>query len=93
MSWNELNLAEQGISEEDRHEVLNLAAHFRTAFSTDSGRQVLEYLERMTLQRPILEQFTRDNDGNTLAIIMASREGENRIVRTIKTMIRISEEA
>lgn len=93
MSWEDLDITNKPVSDEDRHEVLKLAAQFKSLFQTETGKTVLDYLERLTIQRPILDEFARSDDGQTLAILMASREGENRIVRTIKTMIRIAEEA
>ena len=67
------------MTQQTNHSDLRNAA--RRLFNTPDGQQVLAALKARTLDRPTWP--AAEKDGHALALMMAMREGENNLYRTL----------
>lgn len=66
-----------------------IAQIYYIVFNTEGGKKVLEHLRQRTEEKPTMPQAA--GDGQSLAMMMALREGENNLYRYIKSVIKIGE--
>lgn len=80
--WKSLNQ----IGQKPNVEIGELDINIRECFSSPSGKIVLDWLINITLDK---SSVTHNPHGGIDPLMMAFREGENNIVRTIKNKMKV----
>ena len=61
-----------------------LYVNARNVFATEDGQKLMEALRKRTIERPTFPAPT--GDGQSIALMMALREGENNICRWLESL-------